>query len=803
MILKKFFVTLALLVVCVLILQAKDVKIVDNSKANSFIVVADQVTPAAKLAAFELQYWINKVTGVNLEIVKESDKFPAGIPIFVGNSSKLPVDLKQLKGIEYQVKVAPEVVVLRGIDEATSVGPSFDYGLATANVSNGNMLVMVQPLEAQGTLKAVYDFIENELGVRFYGPKELSIVYDKMPTLSIKEADTVREPSFKHFTGSYSFAPEWVTISGLYGNPTAEEGNLFLRRMRFGGIKWYTNHTMYAYQKRFCKEFNDPMFEADRPEFFPPEGGMKGRQLCYSSDALVEQVAKDAIDYFSGKQVPGVEVPLGSDYFPIVPNDAGNYCRCERCKPVWSKDTHRAAFFDGMPLFGSGQASNYWFAFVNKVAKKVKEVYPDKYISTLAYEEYSYPPEFALETNIAAAPCLTPRFSMMEAYTANDQYIYDTWTKMHKDGKVGPIFLWNYYCFPDEVFLPRKEVGFPGFSASRTGEVMKNYAKDGVVGIFFCGIGEQLDFYMISRAMNNADFDTQAVLGEFFDRYFGNASKPMRRFYDIIEQRYGDADLYKKNRIENHQTLKIAWEILGTKEVMTNLQNAMNDAQKLAKTPEEKARVALWNKAVWEPMKKGSEDYVKIMTELKATNPHKSVAKNYIANIDANASWQYEISSYSLTTGKFLQESPAGVLGSKNALFECKTDVPRPWSGLGRDGTWVEFDLGAVYELSEIRIWNYQQGLSQTDRGMRKVIITGSPSLNFSDWREIYSGIIPRGIEGKAFPASLVINLAEQPKVKYIRITSQGEPGVGNWGNTVYSSLGQVRFYGEKIRGNK
>lgn len=770
---------------------------VDLSRA--FIVVGRPTAPAARLGAVETQYWLQKITGTEVPIITDDQPFPAGMSIFVGDSSKLPAGLPKLEGLKYQVKIADDAIVLRGVDAPQSGGETIDYGAVTAGKPNGVAVVLPKPMEQQGTLRAVYNFLENALDIRFYGPREISVCYTPRKPLLLESCDIVREPSFKHFTGSYTFAPEWATINGLYGNPSREEGELYLRRRRFGGIPWYTNHTMYAYQKRFCKEFNDPMFECDRPEFFPPEGGAKSRQLCYSSDALAEQVAKDAIDYFSGKQVPGVEVPPGSDFFPVVPNDAGNYCRCDKCMPVWSKDAKRAEFFDGTPLFGSGQASNYWFAFVNKVAKRVKEVYPDKYISTLAYEEYFYPPDFPLENNIAVAPCVTPRLAMCEKFHANEERHYAQWLETSRAGKVGPIFLWNYFCFPDEVYVPRGEIGFPGFTASQTGELMKRYAADGVWGIFFCGVGEQLDFYMISRAMNNVDFDTAEVLDEFFTRYFGAAAKPMRRFYDIIEKRYFNPPFYKENRIEGHQTQKIAWELLATPEVMAQLGEAMAEAKAAAVTPEEKARVGFWDQAVWQRMQQGSKQYLDIMSRLKALPEHNSVAPDYIVGIDANASWQYEVSSYTLTTGMLMQEKPEGELGSREALFYSPDDPTRPWSGLGRDGTWVEFDLGAPYDLEEIRIWNYQQSGSQTDRGMRQVSITASPSLNFSDWREVYSGIIPRGEEGKPFPASLVVKLPAGTRVRYVRITSKGAPGVGNWGNTVYSSLGQVRFYGKKV----
>lgn len=185
--------------------------------------------------------------------------------------------------------------------------------------------------------------------------------------------------------------------------------------------------------------------------------------------------------------------------------------------------------------------------------------------------------------------------------------------------------------------------------------------------------------------------------------------------------------------------------------------------------------------------------------KLKATPAHSSLAPDYIANIDADASWQADISSYALTTGKNMIESEPGVLGTKDAKILVKNDADRPWSAPIRSDIWVKFDLGAVYDLSEIRIWNYQQSTVLVDRGIRQISITVSPSGNDGDWKEVFSGILPKGEETVPFGPSLVVPTKEL-KVRYVKITPSGEAGVGNWGNDIYAGLGQVRFYGKLVK---
>ena len=117
------------------------------------------------------------------------------------------------------------------------------------------------------------------------------------------------------------------------------------------------------------------------PQFYGGEGFEK---LCYSSDALARQVAQDAQDYFEGAEALGLGLPQSSSYYPVVPEDAAQYCQCIRC--LQSLEPHQndvSRSKNGVNLFNDRRASHLWFKFVNKVAKLLTKTHPDKFISTL------------------------------------------------------------------------------------------------------------------------------------------------------------------------------------------------------------------------------------------------------------------------------------------------------------------------------------------------------------------------------------------------------------------------------------
>lgn len=560
------------------------------------IHVGSPTAPAANLAARELQHWIQQITGTRLDVVMHPGL--TGVRLASPGTTFEPsawirdAGALALERYEYAIRFEEAGVTLIGRDAPTSEGPIIDYAAATDGSGEGERIRIPAMFEDQGTLRATYDFLERFCGVRFYGPRAISLVFPQSRTLTIEPVDIRRSPSIPHVSGSLTW--RWPLMDGQYGTPSEDALRLFERRLRLGGIPWYTNHTLHRYPERFPP--------GERPEFYAEDGG--GR-LCYSSEALARQVAQDARDYFEGKAVPDLSLPKGSDFFPVVPEDAARFCSCAECRR-WLDPyaDHVPRTPSGLVVFNDGRASHLWFRFVNRVARELRTTHPDRYISTLAYESYFwYPTAFRLEPNVAIAPCMQVRNYWHGTTYANELGHYSRWVT---DGR--PVFLWNYYCFPEEPAVIRQWHCFPGFSAHELAKMAKRYARDGVLGTFFCGIGEQVDFYVTLKLYDDATQDVDLLLNEFFRLYFGSAAEPMQAFYTLIETTYSDPANWDQNG-GHHQTEAIAWEQLGTATLMDRLQTLMDRAETLAVTPREQARVGLWKRGVWDYMLEGRRAY--------------------------------------------------------------------------------------------------------------------------------------------------------------------------------------------------
>lgn len=599
--------------------SANDVLLVRDGQPLATIVTAEHPTLAARLAARELQYHIEEITGALLPIQNPANS-TEGTRILVGESAAtraLGLKGEDFQSQEYLIRVQGDTIVLMGRDwldtpaNRNEIGQGIMLRLEKSRktiqyqVAVGRDDQPSEPIELpglmddQGTCHAVYDFLERFCDVRWYGPSMLNLDIPSQKTLVVSETEIRRTPSLIH-----RYAPNtyWPILRVQWGHSHDIQKDLFLRRIRYGGERWACNHAFSSYRDRFLvKHPNRPeLFEQSHPDFFAVGWENEGswRQLCLTNPDVLAQVVQDARDYFDGKGIKGKQVAIG-DYFSVVPEDTDHWCKCERCQAVLEKGKSR----DIKYTFGTGEASDYVFGFVNAVAKEVKKTHPDKFIASLAYESYSYPPTFELESNVAVAPCLQLCYGNSPGNFWSDKKFYGEWIEENeRSGR--RLHLWNYFHHPMEQAIIRKFNCFPLFMPNTISEWVKRYGHDGVRGYYLCGIPQQLDYYLYMQTAFNTETDPKVLIDEFFERYFGAAEEPMKRFY------YRIAEINKEEGIIG-KTEEMSWGRLGTEERMKELGDLMNQAVASAQTDIEKRRVEKWKEGVWDYMVKGSEDYIK------------------------------------------------------------------------------------------------------------------------------------------------------------------------------------------------
>ena len=641
--------------------------LVKDGKPTATIVIAKEADKAARFGAHELQYFVKRMTGAELPLVTD-EATVEGSRILVGESEdtrKLGLMTPALMSQEYMIqRISGDALVLMGKDSPDKRDIVYSY------MSNPNAINTWPSIYSEmGTMHAVYDFLRDDCGIRWLNPTDAGTLVPEQKTLTVSVSDVRRRPFMRYRGGSagsdlsegYNYggghwrrgtenadsfnALGYAEVFEARTNPHQRnmglraQNRLFLYRLKAGGEKSPCNHSFYNFYERFWSK-SAKNFEAYHPEYFA-QGyeGDKPPQLCYSSEATIQQVIKDARDYFDHgghrKRMHSIAAPgytWGANFYALEPMDNSAFCKCEGCTSRFEPDRPRPE-----------RHSTYWFHFVNRIARALKESHPDKHISTLAYMTHEgLPTGFKLEDNVVVHFCLS--FNRLPYMPHGLQKQVDRLLEWDKNEDV-PMYLWLYNTFPVEIANNGLFQCFPGFFAHEAKRQFDLFKDLGIRGIFHCGYNGEVENYVTYRLMDNPDLDIDTLLDEYFAQY-GRAGKPLRAMYERIEQRYCDPESYpimpSGKRFSGHQRVDIAWGHLGTAEVMQQLQGYMDEATSLAATDEEKTRVALWDAAIWSYMRRGRETFV---TRMQAPMP--SIAAPCVATAGgdlAKVTWDKAVS---------------------------------------------------------------------------------------------------------------------------------------------------------------
>jgi hypothetical protein len=244
--------------------------------------------------------------------------------------------------------------------------------------------------------------------------------------------------------------------------------------------------------------------------------------------------------------------------------------------------------------------------------------------------------------------CLHTRNWWCPSMEVNDLKVLDDWRRQDPDR---PLYLWLYYNFP-ALNAQSGDFGyFPGFFAHTVIGQMERYRQARIRGIFMehssefgqTTLMDQLEFHVTLKLADDPTLAGNALIDEFFQRYYGAAAKPMADLYGRIEETFTQPANYpeaiRTSPGHQHQTEELAWGSLGTPERMAQFAALMTQAEAAAEAPAEKARVAAFRQGLWEPMVTGRKRYEeRLLKRAEATRsvrvPRIGAAEGDLSRVD-------------------------------------------------------------------------------------------------------------------------------------------------------------------------
>lgn len=341
----------------------------------------------------------------------------------------------------------------------------------------------------KGTLYGVYSFFDQYLGYRCLSSKVFD--YPKLERVKIEQIDDTQVPVNRfrdtHYRDAFDpFYSDWHKIdhSTLDGVTDGEWG--------------YMVHT-------FELLVPPASYFKTHPEYYALIDGKRNTsQLCLSNPEVYDVLVKNLEEAMA--QFPK------ATYWSVSQNDNYGYCRCEQCAEMDASE---------------GSSSGSVLAFVNRVAER----FPNKIISTLAYQYSRKPPRTIVpRENVQIMLCnIESERQMPIATNPNDNFGEDlrAWGKLTRD-----ILIWDYVVQFRNLVSP-----FPNLRVLQPN--IQFFVENGTNAHFQQGNREiggefnELRQYLIARLLWNPNCDINTEMDDFLRHYYREAAPSIRQYIDL------------------------------------------------------------------------------------------------------------------------------------------------------------------------------------------------------------------------------------------------------------------------------
>ncbi len=460
--------------------------LVKDGKAAAVIAIAPETDKYEKLAAKELVDYLEKMSGVRLEVVT--------------------VDSGKVEELARDTKARGQSLVLLGKPALPLLEKDLGASAATRGAfalkADGAVVLVAGP--GEGVYYGVLELLE-QAGCRWFMPGELGEVVPLCKTVEVCAQTTVQAPSFPS---------RWFQM------PDRD----WQARVRCGGDVFMGAHGMRAPAAKVNKATGliEPPEAAEYYALY--KGKRTIRQHCVSNPKLIGFMA-DAIKEIR-KKGGGPVVGAG-------PNDGAGFCECEKCRALDADD------FD--PFSNEISVTDRYIWFYNRVLEKVLPEYPDTKLAFYIYHTYMRPPKREKPNPAiqgALAPIALDRVHGFSNPIAPEKsyakWLYQEWGKLMPE-----LYDRGYWS----------NLACPGFTFVIIDRLRDEIPACHALGVHgwrvetFPNYGPQFpSMYIAGKLMWNHKADVDALLKDCYEKFFGPAAEPMGAYLTLMDAALRDGD---------------------------------------------------------------------------------------------------------------------------------------------------------------------------------------------------------------------------------------------------------------------
>lgn len=510
----------------------------DKGESRYRIVIPKDAIQSERYAAEELQRYLERISGVKLTIVTDSEPI-SDHEILLGDNSHLR-DLGL--SVDFS-KLGTDGFVLR---------------------THRNYLVIAGG-RPRGTLYGVYALLEEKLGVRWF---TLGVEFvPKMERVELPKLNETQVPALEY---REVFWTEMLRDADFAARHRLN-GHHYPLKEKHGGRAVVFYPFVHSFDLLIPRE------ECERrPEFWPMIDGKRVSgyvQRCLSNPDLVKMAIERVRQWI--KEHPEATI------IDVSQNDTGNWCQCSDCKALDDAE-------------GSPSASI--IKFVNTIAKAIENEFPHIRIETLAYQYSRKPPKtLRPHHNIIIRLCsIECCFAHpLESCPSEENKRFREDIKAWQP--VAPVlYVWDYTTNFAHYLQP-----FPNFEVLQAN--VQFFVRHGVKGLFEQGNyspggnGEMapLRAYVLAKLLWNPDTDVKRHINDFLHGYYGKATGPIRAYMELLHRQVREKGYHA--HIFEAPTLPH----LNNDEFLDSAERLFDEAERLAESEEIRSRVQVARLPVW------------------------------------------------------------------------------------------------------------------------------------------------------------------------------------------------------------
>jgi hypothetical protein len=482
------------------------VTISQDGQAKAVIVIAAEAPEPEQHAAKELAAFLGQITGATFELAPQEK--PNVSCLFVGPAAAQQAD-KQFS----PEGLGAEGIVIRAVGDDLIVAGG----------------------APRGTLYAVYTFLEDQLGCRWWSSTESAI--PKKPTLRVDAVNIKYVPPLEYRSAFWfdAFDGDWAVRNKCNGQAHRLDAQRGGKHVYEGFV--HTFYSLIPPQKYF----------ADHPEWFSELNGKRTTehaQLCLTNEEMRKELVKNLKERLRANP----EATIAS----VSQNDWHGNCQCQNCAAVEKEE---------------GSPAGLMLRFVNAVAADIEPEFPQVAISTLAYQYTRKPPAITKpRRNVIVQLCsIECSFCKPLADERNKAFRDDLvgWSKI-----CDRLYIWDYTTNFSHYVMPHPNLRVLGPN-------VKFFADHNVKGIFEQGAYQsygsemaELRAWVLAHLLWDPTRDGAKLTNEFIEGYYGPAAGEIKAYlkvtHDAVEQSGDWLGCFERHtaRFLGFDTLTRGWQHL-------------------------------------------------------------------------------------------------------------------------------------------------------------------------------------------------------------------------------------------------